>query len=109
VVWQEVEAAWQRCGSTSKGALHHWIATGVLGDPEAPNTTDASMLGAYLQLNGVPPSVVLQQAVQQVHDLLQKAQVPTVVAAAAAAATLASSAPGMQLSAAKALAAALVH
>lgn len=68
------------------------------------------MLGAFLQLHGVPPAGVLQQTAGRVQEMLQSAGLQDAGAAAtAAAAMLCAMHRGMGLSAAQALATALLH
>jgi hypothetical protein len=68
------------------------------------------MLGAYLQLHGVPAAAILQQTAGQVQEMLRGAQLQDVTAAtAAAAAMLAATHRHLGLPAAQTIAAALLH
>lgn len=120
--WQALQAAWERSGAVSADALRRYVGSGALAATEgegdgastgaagAEAASAAGMLGAYLQLHGVPAARELQQTAQQVQGMLQGAGLPDAGAAtAAAAAMLAATHRGMALPAAQSLAAALLH
>lgn len=67
------------------------------------------LLGAYLQLHGVPPPHVLRQAGEDIAGMLREASMPDARAATAAAAAMLAAQHGMELVAATALAQALVQ
>ncbi len=107
--WQQLEAVWVDSGAISSAALRNYVSSGALEAP-AEVVGGAGMLGAYLQLHGVPAAAVLQQMAGQVQDMLREAHILDAAAArAAAAAMLATVAPGMSLPAAETIAAALLY
>jgi hypothetical protein len=109
--WRQLEAAWAASRVTSAGALRRYAATGALGGggTEGEEGGTAGLLGAYLQLHGVPPPHALRQAGEGVAAMLREAALPGAHAAAAAAAAMLASLHGVELAAAQALAAALVQ
>lgn len=110
--WQQLEAAWAANGSVDGDALRAYARTGMLagGDDEASSCAAAGMLGAYLQVLGLPPAVAVQHTARAVQDMLHGAQLPDAGSATvAAAAMLAATHRHMALPASQALAAALLH
>ena len=126
--WQQLEACWTSSGAISTAALRSYVGSGALAaaaaeeDEEVGGTEGgggqeaadpgfcAGMLGAYLQLQGVPGATALQQTSGQVQEMLLGAQLPSAAAAAAAAAAmLATTHRGLSLPAAQAIATALLH
>lgn len=106
--WKQLEVAWAECGATDSRTLRKYVSTGALA-AEADGAA-AGFLGAYLQLHSVPAAALLQKTASQVQDMLRDAQLPGADAASAAAtAMLAATHRRMGLSAAQALAAALLH
>ena len=111
---QQLEAAWVRAGTATSEGLRRYVSSGMLAPHRAearPLRADsAGMLGAYLQLQGVPAAVLLQQTAGQVQAVLRDARPHDAAAAAtAAAAMLTSRHQGMALPAAHAIAVSLLH
>jgi hypothetical protein len=108
--WQQLEAAWGESGAVSGEALRRYASCGAVAGEGAEAGEAAGMLGAYLQLHGVPSAAMLQQTAGQVQEMLRGAQLQDATAAtAAAAAMLAATHRHLGLPAAQAIAAALLH